>query len=96
MQSVSPGLMGRDRQLSLPLAAFGYKLAGSCLQQTYRTERKQMLKVKIILPVQKGGRGDRERSSRRKGKELPFEVRGQAGPGEKTEWLHPTTRHLVS
>jgi hypothetical protein len=55
-----------------------------------------MLKVKIILPVQKGGRGDRERSSRRKGKELPFEVRGQAGPGEKTEWLHPTTRHLVS
>lgn len=55
-----------------------------------------MLKVKIIPPVQKGGRGDRERSSRRKGKELPFEVRGQAGPGEKTEWLHPTTRHLVS
>lgn len=82
--------MGRDRQLSLPLAAFGYKLAGSCLQQTHRTESKQTLKVKIILPVQEG--------RRRKEKELPFEVRGQrsGGPGERIEWLHPTTRPPVS
>lgn len=58
--SVHTGLLGRDRQLGLPLAGFGCNLA--CLQQTHRAESKQINKNKNSSWEVRGHGGSGERA----------------------------------